>query len=165
MVMKNETVSQMFAQQKQDMLSLEKKLEKEAQDTFKAISSLRNHIVSIQLRIDISLAATSRSLGALQTLTENIALKMESLENMVKSLTEIMGKQGMNQPSTLCSTCQMVEEAWKNLPVCTPELGTIPDITCKETIGPFNDQGIGPIYQYGGFMDFLDLESPEEPMS
>ena len=69
----------------QAMQSLVARSAHQERDISKDISSLRDHIVSIQLRVDFSLVAISKSLQVLQTLIGDTARKMEIVESLVRS--------------------------------------------------------------------------------
>jgi len=161
--MRSESASSVSVKQREDMLSLEKRLESRVLAISKDMLSLRSHIVSQLSRIDISLAAISRSQQAMLDLISDIARKMESSENLAKSQSQ----QLTNLETNLLKDSEI---AWSKEDtelldslMKTPEHGTFQDITCSETFGLYNDPLKDPIFQYGGFVDLLELGSPERP--
>jgi len=148
------------------MQSLVSRLEQRGLHTYRDISDLRGHIVSIQSRIDISLVAISKSLVVLHDRIENIAQSQETLKNLVnahleqKEVLPEMNLQGDSQKMPV-----MESEELPDSQNPTQVRSTSVDITCSETIGPSRLQEIDQELQSDGFMEFLEWEKVEELMN
>lgn len=160
----NSNLSAEFVKLSRDMQSLVARLENQAHHTSRDMSSLRSHIVSIQSRVDCSLDVISKTLQVLQTAIFDTAAKMDLLQSMVKDLhkeREVL--QEMKSLDDLLPEWNQEELAWMNSLFPIPEHGTIPDITCSETIfqqeGPRND----PTSTSGGFGVNQGWGSQEKP--
>jgi len=113
---------------------LGKKLENDEEPISRDILDLRNHIVSVQSRVDISLVAMSKSLAVQATAISDIAVKMENIENLVKDQLQ-WARTEMNLPDPLQTPLLSKEEMeWMNGLLETQEPGISPDITCYEII-------------------------------
>lgn len=118
------------------MQSLVARLENKELHTSRVISDLRDHIVSQQLRIDISLVAMSRSLVVLHDRIESIAPNLEILKSSVNSLIlQVKEQAEMNLPLPLVLTPVMDVEELLDSPRNTQERMPSPDIRCCETFG------------------------------
>ena len=124
-----------FAQLSRNMQSLAARLENGELPISRDISDLRGHVVSQLSRIDISLAAISKSLMVLHDRTELIARKVETIESLVSA--QVMQMEVVPEtpsPVILSSDSERDEPESEPLPMLTPVRGTSPDITCYETI-------------------------------
>jgi len=148
------------------MQSLVARLENKAHLTSKDISGLREHIVSIQYRVDYSLVAMSKSLGVLHDKIESIVSKQETLMNSVNSLLKQKeaDQDEMNWHPALRLMPVMESEELPDSPVQILERGTSPDITCSETIGLCKHQLEDQRSPSDGTGDFLEWEKVDELM-
>lgn len=148
------------------MQSLVAKLESKEPHTSRDISDLREHIVSQQSRIDISLERISRLLADQQDQIASIAASQVRIENLV--IAQQMAKEDLPEtPSPKLFGMQLPEadmEAYVNSLIRTPERSCSPDITCYETFGHFNVQFQGQIYHAPGTGDYQEPGSPGELM-
>jgi len=112
------------------------RLENKELHTYRVISDLREHIVSQQSRIDISLVAMSRSLTVLHDRIETIVPNLEILKSSVNSLIlQVKEQHEMNSLLPLAVTPLMDVEELLDSPMKTPERTRSPDIRCFETFG------------------------------
>lgn len=146
------------------MQSLAAKSANKEPDISKDISDLRSHIVSIQSRVDISLDAMSRSLGVLHSRIELIASKMVTSESLEISHKALMEQFKMRQLEPSLQPWTEEDQEWLNSFMNIPELGTIPDITCSETILRRSPPFIDLTFEFNGTMDHPEQVSLAQPM-
>lgn len=161
--MKNTQASAMFSLLKGSMESLEKKLEKVEHHTSRDTSCFEDRIISTLLRVDISLAAISKSLQVLQTQTDLTAAKVETILNMVQNpAPPVVEMSWANHLPTEWGGWDNGD--WLTSLMKTPERISSPDITCYETIVPCKRPLIDLESGSVGTMENLELESPGKRM-
>jgi hypothetical protein len=145
------------------------RLEKEGLLSSKDMYDLRSLFVSSLSRIDLTLAAMSRSLVVVHDRIESTAQKMENMMNMVSALmTQKVQVEEPPQETNLGGSSQkqpmMEEEELYDTQKSTQEAGTTPDITCYETTGLCKHHQIESPLWYGGTTVDPEWESLEELM-
>jgi hypothetical protein len=147
------------------MQSLVARLENKERNTSKDISCLRDHIVSIQSRVDFSLVAISKSLQVLQTLINGTARRMEIIESLVQSLRDVKGDLAeIPLPDCSWSPWSKEDVDWINSLMEIQEPGTSADITCSETIFQSGLSKNDPILVQDGIGAGPEWGSPGEPI-